>query len=138
MGQKALKYQLFHIRACMFWPSFSHMLAYRAEFFMLTIIYRSVLKNPGFGPYLSFSIFCAPCWGLKKGVAPQIPIWVWDLRTKPKSWPTWWTFFCHLLSHNCVSNETYNFATKFYCKIILFILSQYREFLRLTIAICLQ
>ena len=36
----------------------------RAEFFMgtqKTIIYRLVLTNPGFGPYLSFSIF----WPLK-------------------------------------------------------------------------
>ena len=32
-----------------------------------TIIYRLVLKNLGFGPYLLFSIF----WVLTKGVVPQ-------------------------------------------------------------------
>ena len=47
-------------------------------------------KNPGFGPYLPFSIiwaFLEP----KKGVA-QIPIWVWDLETQSKSLPTRWNF----------------------------------------------
>ena len=44
--------------------------------------------------------------GHKKGAAPQIPIFVWNLKSEiqPKSWPTWWTFWGHLLSRNCVSN----------------------------------
>ena len=58
-----------------------------------TIIHRLVLKNPGFGPYLPFSIL-----GLKMCVAPQIPTRVWDLKPQPKSWPTWRTFWvtCYL------------------------------------------
>ena len=56
-GPKSLlKYQLFQIRAY-------------------------VLTNPGFGPYLLFSIF----WALKNGMAPQLPLWVWGLQTRPKS-----------------------------------------------------
>ena len=31
-------------------------------------------------------------------MAPQVPLWVWGLKTRPKSWPNWWTFWvtCYL------------------------------------------
>ena len=42
--------------------------------------------------------FFGPCMGPKIGVAPRMPIWVWGLKTQPKSWPTGWTFWAnHLL-----------------------------------------
>ena len=58
------------------------------------IIYRLVLTNTSFGPYLPLSIFL----GQKRGAAPQVPICVWGLKTPPKIWPTGWTFWvtCYL------------------------------------------
>ena len=58
------------------------------------IIYRLVLTNPDFGPYLPFCFFGS----LKRAWPPQVPLWVWGLKTGPKSWFTWWTFWvtCYL------------------------------------------
>ena len=74
MGQKSLKIQIIPYKGISFLaitqPFFGHS---GLEFFMRTqetIIYRLVLTNPGFGPYLPFSIF----WALKRGT-------VWGLKT---------------------------------------------------------
>ena len=47
-----------------------------------TIIYRLVVINPSYDAYLSVLIF----WPLLAGK------WAWGLQTRPKSWPTGWTF----------------------------------------------
>ena len=73
-----------------FWPI-------ELKFFMgtqETIIYRLVLKNLGFGPYLLFSIF----WVLTKGVAPQGP------QNPTKNLTHLVEILGHLLSRNHVSN----------------------------------
>ena len=64
-----------------------------------TIIYRLVLTNPGFGPYLLFSIF----WELKKGVAHKYP---YESRSQnlTKKFTQLVDFLGHLLSRNHVSN----------------------------------
>ena len=67
------KIPIIHIRVYVFWPIGLKLFIETQEI----IIYRLVLKNPGFGPYLLFSIFLGP----KKGCSPQ----VWGLKTKPKS-----------------------------------------------------
>ena len=58
-----------------------------------TVIYRLVSTNSGLGIICHFRF-----WALKRGVAPQVPLWVWGLKTRPKSWPTLWTFWvtCYL------------------------------------------
>ena len=48
-----------------------------------TIIYRSVMKNPVLGLICHFRSF-GPCWGLKKAVAPLIPIWSETSRPNQK------------------------------------------------------
>ena len=42
--------------------------------------------------YFSFSIFWAT-FGGKMGWPPHAPLMFWGLQTRPKSWPTWWTFW---------------------------------------------
>ena len=83
-------YDRFHAFFGIFWPI-------ELKFFMgtqETIIYRLVLKNLGFGPYLLFSIF----WVLTKGVAPQGP------QNPTKKLTHLVEILGHLLSRNHVSN----------------------------------
>ena len=83
-------YDRFHAFFGIFWPI-------ELKFFMgtqETIIYRLVLKNLGFGPYLLFSIF----WVLTKGVAPQWP------QNPTKKLTHLVEILGHLLSRNHVSN----------------------------------
>ena len=85
-----LRYDRFQAFFGIFWPI-------EQKFFMgtqETIIYRLVLKNLGFGPYLLFSIF----WVLTKGVAPQGP------QNPTKKLNHLVDILGHLLSRNHVSN----------------------------------
>ena len=62
-----------------------------------TIIYRLVLTNPGFGPYLLFL-------ALKRGAAPQVPIMSLGPQNPTKKLTHWEDLLGHLLSRNNVSN----------------------------------
>ena len=55
-----------------------------------TIIYRLVVRNPGYDGYFSVLIFLAT-FGGKMGVATTRALMVWGLQIRPKSWPTGWT-----------------------------------------------
>ena len=81
MGQKFLKYQLFHIRAYVFWPLLSHFLTNWAEMFNGSSgeYYLSIdVKKSWFWALFAIIDF----WALYKGVAPQVPLWVWGLKTR--------------------------------------------------------
>ena len=65
-----------------------------------TIIYRLVMRNHSFGPYLSFSIF-GPYVGPKMGVAPRPPILVGGLKTQPKVDPLGAPFGYTIISKSC-------------------------------------
>ena len=92
MKSVKLGYNRFYAFFDIFWPI-------GLKFFMgtqETIIYRLVLKNLGFGPYLVCSIF----WALTKGVALQ----VWGFKKPIKKLTHLMDLLGHLLSRNHVSN----------------------------------
>ena len=95
MGQKVCNYSIYgHMffghNSAIFWPI-------GLEIFNVT---QETISHKEFWFWALIAIFqfFGACLGLKRAWPPQIPIWVWDLKTQPKSWTTWWTFWvtCYL------------------------------------------
>ena len=59
-----------------------------------TIIYWLVMRNLSYSAYFSFLIF-GPLLVKKWAWPPRTPLFVWSLRTQPKSWPTGLTFWAN-------------------------------------------
>ena len=84
--KKSLKYQLFHIRAYVFWP----LLNAQPFFDQLAEIFNGSSEDYYLSIDVKKSWFWAlfaliDFWALNKGVAPQVPLWVWGLKARPKS-----------------------------------------------------